>query len=162
MIVDSQREYIKVNKFYQVKSCTTTYNVKLYIFICRMDAQNLKLTVTAFTTVVLSILAWVLPFYVYLKIYATVIKHALKLILFERILFQFASKKLATYFSGILESRKSYSTDCILSFRYKFHLQLIHFMIIWIFMFTYHTSLILFLLIVMIAYLIYILFSFSE
>ena len=106
MIVDSQREYIIVNKFYQLKSCTTTYIVKLYVFICRMDAQNLKLTVIAFTTVVLSILAWVLPFYVYLKIYATMIKHALKLILFERILFQFASKKLAKYFSGILESRK--------------------------------------------------------
>ena len=84
-----------------------------------MDAQNLNLTVTAFTTVVISILAWVLPFYVYLKIYATLIKQALKLILIERILLQYASKKLATYFSGILDTRKSYSTECILSFRYQ-------------------------------------------
>ena len=41
-----------------------------------MDPQNLNLTATAFTTVILGILAWVLPLHAYLHIYAVLIRFA--------------------------------------------------------------------------------------
>jgi hypothetical protein len=86
-----------------------------------MDPQNLNLTATAFTTVILGILAWVLPLHAYLHIYAVLIRFAVQLPVIKFTFLQYASKPLATYFLGILETRKIYSVDCILSFRYSLH-----------------------------------------